>query len=175
MDAPSAPNPESTTTPPGGDVGTTPGTTPPTPWTAQLADESLRAHPGLTRYKDLDSFAKGHLELDKLRNERTGVKPLTEQSTADEIAAYRTAMGIPDKPDAYDLGDLSYPEVATPTEAQMASFRQMAHTLHLTPAQLQGVLKWHSTDTSAQVNAMRDTEITDRRQTDDALKKEHGA
>lgn len=166
-----------TTTPP---VTTPEGTTPPvTPpgatWTATLTDESLRSHQGLAKFKDVDSLAKSYIELDKLRNERTGVKPLTAESTPEEIAAYRTAMGIPEKADGYEVGELAFPEDATPTQEQMGAFRSLAHTLHLTPAQVQGILQWYSQDVSQQWNSLQEARAGEVRTHMDTLTKKYGA
>src|SRR5687767_2761423 len=76
----------------------------PSSWISSLTDESLRGHQGLTKFKDVDSLAKSYVELDKMRNERSGVKPLTPESTPEEITAYRQAMGIPEAPEKYELG-----------------------------------------------------------------------
>src|SRR5262245_60684982 len=98
-------------------AGTAPGSEPTQgaattgPTLFSLIPDDLKASPGLLKFEkaDLPTFAKSYLELDKLRNERTGIKPLAADSTPEDVAAYRKAMGIPEKPDGYEFGELSFP------------------------------------------------------------------
>jgi hypothetical protein len=117
----------------------------PASWVTSLTDESLRTHPGLSKFKDVESLAKSYVELDQLRRDRSGVKPLTETSTPEEVAAYRQAMGVPEAPEKYELGDLEYPEELTPSQEALGEWRNVFHGLHLTAGQAQALMKAHAT------------------------------
>ena len=147
----------------------------PASWMDTLTDEGLRGHQGLTKFKDINGLAKSYVELDKLRNERTGVKPITAESSADEIAAYRQAMGIPDAPEKYEVGELAFPEEATPTQEQLGAFKGIAHSLHLTPAQVQGILQWYSQDISQQWSTIQEAQAAQGREANATLTKKYGA
>lgn len=162
--------------PQGGQGGTSPGTqAATTSWLSTLTDESLRTHPGLQKFTSLDGLAKSYVELDKLRHERSGVKPLTAESTPEEVAAYRQAMGIPEAPEKYELGELSFPEEATPTQEDLGVWRKTFHDLHLTQAQTQGIMQAFALDTSAKWNKIAEAQETQTRETLQALSKKYGA
>lgn len=172
MDAPNNPGTGSVGEP---TTATAPTTETPSPWQASLTDEGLKTHPGLAKFTSLDGLAKSYVELDKLRHERSGVKPLTPESTPEDIAAYRQAMGIPEAPEKYEFGELTFPEAATPTQEQMAAFKGLAHSLHLTPAQANGIMQWYSQDVSSQWNTMQEAQEAQTRETLQALSKKYGA
>jgi hypothetical protein len=175
MDAPPATTPTTPVIPPSGTAGGTLPASPPTPGLS-FTDEGLKSHQALAKFPDLDSLGKGYVELEKKIGERPqGIKPVTAESSPDDITAYRTAMGIPEKPDGYEVGPLSFPEAATPTDAQMGAFKGMAHGLHLTPAQVQGILQWYAQDMSAQWTAMDLQRTESNKATMDGLTKKYGA
>jgi hypothetical protein len=165
----------------GGEVGTPPTTqaTPSNPAAMPLEsaifDEALKKDPTVLRYKDVDSALKGLIEANKKIGEKSGIKPLTAESTAEDIAAYRTAMGVPEKPDGYELGNLAYPEDATPTEAQMANWRGVFHQAHLTPAQVQMIMQAHAHETSQQYAELETAQQAESDEAKQALIKKYGA
>ena len=130
MDAPESTSPAQT---PGAssDVGTTPSVETPEapanpaamPLGSALFDESLKTHQGLAKFKDVDALAKSYVELDSMRRERSGVKPLTPESTPEEVTAYRAAMGIPEKPEGYELGELDFPKGRPQQRRRLAALR----------------------------------------------------
>jgi hypothetical protein len=163
-----------------GDVGES-GTFPPPPaidaplFFTSLPDD-LRADPRMQRFAKADnaSMAKTYLELEKKLGER-GIKPLSPESTPEDVIAYRSAMGVPEKPDGYDFGELPYPEAATPTEAQMAGWKKTFHDLHLTPTQVQGIMQAHAREMSQEWNAIDSEREAQNRETMQALTKQYGA
>jgi hypothetical protein len=162
----------------GGEGGQFPGTQAPMTTSAPLVftNEDLRSHQGLTKFRDVDSLGKSYIELERKLGERpTGVKPLSAESTPEEIAAYRQAMGVPEKPDGYELGELSFPEDVAPTQEQLGAFRNLAHELHLTPAQVKGILTWYSEDLSGQWNGLQEARTAELRDNLSVISKKYGA
>ena len=135
-------SPPPATAPEGGAVPMTAGAAPPSLF-ASLTDDGLRGHQGLAKFKDahVNTFAKSYIELDKLRNERSGVKPLTAESTPDEIAAYRQAMGVPEAPEKYELGELGFPDEFAPTQESLAQWQKTFHSAHMTNEQVKAVME----------------------------------
>lgn len=148
------------------------------PLGSALYDAGLKSHQGLAKFKDVDALAKSYVglesEIGALRRDRTGVSPLSAESTPDQIAAYRAAFGIPEKADGYEAGEPDYPEEATPTAERMASFREMAHRLHYTPEQFRQTLAWHAQETSEQWNAINEAREAQHEATKDHLIKKYG-
>lgn len=75
-----------------------------TTWRDSLPDE-LKNDATLGKYSDIPNLAKAHVELQKLLGQKGGgiQKPGTNAS-ADEIKAFREALGIPTDVTKYDLG-----------------------------------------------------------------------
>lgn len=92
-------------------------------WMAQLSDD-LKAHEALEPYRDgdLSAFTQAHIEtlgkvteLDGSNQELTGkvtdlegklansIPKLGENATDEEVAAFRTALGVPAKPEDYEF------------------------------------------------------------------------
>jgi hypothetical protein len=135
---------------------TTPTTTPTTTasWTSMLSDEALRNDPTVMRYKTPDEAAKGLIEANKMLGQRPqGITPLTPESTPEQVAAYRKAMGIPETPDGYQVATPTYPEGVTRSDEQMAAFRALAHEIHLTPSQLEKIFAFDAQRVASDLDA----------------------
>jgi hypothetical protein len=162
--------------------GAAPGDTAPKP-PALLFDhlpDEMRGEAGLKKFEkaDLQTFAKSYIELDKLRNDRSGVKPLTPESTPEDITAYRQAFGIPEKADEYQFSDATmqtFPEAVTPTQADLSGFRELAHQIHLTPAQLNEIMTWYGTDTAKKWEALTQQQDQANSATWETMRKKYGA
>lgn len=72
-------------------------------WRDTLPDD-LKADPTLSKYSDISNLAKAHIELQKKFGQKGVFKPAAGAS-ADEIKAFREALGIPTDPEKYDMGD----------------------------------------------------------------------
>lgn len=99
----------------------------------------------LDRYSDGKAFVKAHKELvDKLASgELKTAKKLPENPTPEQIADYRKANGIPEKPDGYDI---QFPVGFTPDEATKATleeYRAFAHANHIPPNLVKGQVNWY--------------------------------
>jgi hypothetical protein len=150
----------------GGDPTRPAGSPPASSWRDSITDESLRGHQGLTKFKDVDSLAKSYVELDKLRNERSGVKPLTAESTPDEIAAYRQAMGVPEAPEKYELGELGFPDDFAPTQESLAQWQKVFHTAHMNNDQVKAVMEAYAYQMSQGQEALEDERRAEAAATD---------
>lgn len=54
-------------------------------------------------FKDLDGLVKSTRDTEKALREKGGIKVPGEDAKPEEIAAYRTAIGVPDKPEGYEV------------------------------------------------------------------------
>jgi hypothetical protein len=106
-------------------------------WRAGLPEE-LRDAAALKKFNDPGALAKSYVELEKKIGQR-GVTVPGEGAAPEEIAAYRKALGVPEKPDGYGLKvPEGVPEHAW-NEASGTLLSNWAHDLALTPAQAQGL------------------------------------
>jgi hypothetical protein len=108
-----------------------------------LPPEMEKAKATLANYQDFQTLANSHLDLLRISREKGGVKPLTPESTPEEVASFRKAMGIPDKPYEFPKPD-KLPDGVTWNDDMAKSFGQWAQENNLNPAQAKGVLDLHA-------------------------------
>jgi hypothetical protein len=144
------------------------------PLESALFDAELKNNEWLKRYKTVDSVAKGLIELNKFRNERSGVKPLSAESTPEDIAAFRGAMGVPEKPDGYTWQGVEFPEDIAPSEEQFSHWRQVFHEAHLAPAQVQKIMEAFASEQSRNYLALEEAEKAELTDADRAFAKRYG-
>lgn len=117
------------------------------PWTNHLP-ETLRELPALTKYKTLEDFANGHLNMAKLVGKKGLSKP--DGTDAAAMEEYWTAVGRPKDPSEYEFkipmtDDGSEPKFAI-DDAMMVDAKQRMHKLGLSKEQFQGVMEAYGED-----------------------------
>lgn len=128
-----------------------------------LVREDMKGHKSQWDY--LQSVWKTRDELsEKLKGYEGHVKPLTKDSTPEEVAAYKKALGIPDRPEDYKL-DIEDEEIAK-------DVREIAAKLYLTPAQAQELARQHVALAEAYEKQRQEQVLKERDATINALKKE---
>jgi len=132
-------------------------------WRATLPPE-LQLEKSLERYKDPGALAKAYLEAEK----RIGAPqtPPAPDAPAEQHAAYRKRMGLPESPDKYEL---TLPKAKEGTdfswdEGWIARLKERFHAAHAPPKALQAAIDtfheyMHSTyDTVRGQQAQRENE-----------------
>jgi hypothetical protein len=117
----------------------------PRPWMTGLTTEQ-KANADLvktlSRYeKGIPDLAKAVVDLEQKVGNAVVVPG--EKATLEERAAYRKAMGVPDKPEDYKLEDLKLPIPKEILAKIDKSLKETAHGLNLTPTQVNGLRSWH--------------------------------
>lgn len=105
-------------------------------WRAALPPE-LRDAPSITKFNDPVALARSYTELESLIGRKGLVVPKEGDPPAVH-AAYRQALGIPEKPDGYEIKVEGAPEAVWNAETGKV-LASWAHELGLTPAQAQGL------------------------------------
>jgi hypothetical protein len=144
---------------------------PPNDWRATLPPE-IRDAPSVTKFQDVGALAKSYIEAEKLIG-RKGVIVPSENATAEEQAAFRAALGVPESADAYGLKAPEGVPEGVWSEDNAKAFAAAAHKLGLTPAQAQGIAAWQAARV-AEMAASAGLEA-DGRTWEDTLKTEWGA
>jgi hypothetical protein len=102
-------------------------------WTSATTKE-LRADPRFndyaSKFKSVDDVVKSAMELESKAGSMVSIPG--EKSTPEERAAYYERMGVPKEPDGYEFE--KDPSIEY-DEADLASFKALAHELHLSQDQ----------------------------------------
>ena len=146
----------------------------PTGWREQVAGEDQKLLERVGRYaspKDVFNAlvaAQNKISSGELR------PALGKNATAEEIAAYRKELGIPEKPGGYSLDLGAGFVVADDDKPLIDTFLQAAHSQNMTPAQTQGALRAYY-EIQEQAEAERSRRDEESRTTaEDALRTEWG-
>lgn len=114
---------------------------PETDWRDTVADADLRKQ--LDRYNSIEDLTRHNLAL--RRRLSRAVTPPDEDAGDEELAEFRSRMGVPDSPDDYQYDaprDLPDYLADAAGDEEMAEIFETAHGLGLTQAQLSGLLDW---------------------------------
>lgn len=108
------------------------------PWTAQVRKDLIG--PELAD-KDLNDFVSSYKTLSQEKAELEGklkeaVFPPKEGASETEVQAFRKALGVPEKPEEYDLKAEGVPA------AEVEALKQFAIKNHLTRAQTAELFSW---------------------------------
>jgi hypothetical protein len=147
-------------------------TSAPPDWRASLPDD-LRAAPSLTKFADPAALAKGYVEAEKLISRKGAVVP-KEGDPPEVLAAWRAAVGVPEKPEDYSL---SAPE-GVPAEVwdgeRATAFAGLAHELGLSPAQAKSIAEWAAKDRAGELAKFTSGIEADGRPMEEHLRGEWG-
>ena len=114
------------------------------PWSevvAGITDEKVREFAG--QHTGLEEFAKRALGLRQAASQREGWVKLPAKDASDEDrAAYRKAMGIPDRPEDYGIVAPAGKEAMLGTPEEVGAFARLAHGLGLTREQVQSLTQF---------------------------------
>lgn len=109
------------------------------PWST--LSEDLRDNPVVTRHKDVESLVREHIGAQELIG-RKGVIPPGSWEDDEDVKRFYQQLGVPEKPDGYDLSKLEVGENWDPElQNQMV---QAMHGLGLTERQVSGILGHYS-------------------------------
>ncbi len=106
-------------------------------------DDGIRQDPSLTRYKNVNELAKGHISL----NTKIGAKGIiipNKDAPQEEIDAYYNAQGRPETSEGYVLNKPEglHESVVTTPESEK-DYKGVAHKLGLTATQADGLNAWY--------------------------------
>jgi hypothetical protein len=125
-------------------------------WTSKLPEELGDYRNGLAKFKTVADFAKSYQGLEqKLGSNAKMVAIPDDKSKPEEVAEYRKAMGIPEKPEDYKLMPEKFPEGVTPWPKELiAPFETIAHKFNVPPAAMKAFMeeniRQHVMSTAAQ-------------------------
>lgn len=143
-------------------------------WRAFLSDGDADALKFLGRYQSAGSAMKGFKKLNDEFKSGKFIKPLDENSTDEEKAAFRTAMDVPDKPEAY-TEKLPDGLVIGPDDKPLVDqFVKSMHEANAPKGVVHAALSAYYDIVDAQVEAEDTANKQARQVTEDALRDEWG-
>lgn len=137
-------------------------------WRAPIKDEKLRDHAG--RFTSLDALVEANLNYRK--DFSKAIMPLTEDSTDEQVAAYRKATGVPETVDGYEFSVPEGHELTDADKAFQASAAEMFHKFNISAETAKGLNEWWNEATAATMQAQIDADKQYADETEAALKKE---
>jgi hypothetical protein len=138
-------------------------------WLDKLPSDLDPYKPTLAKYRDFNSLAKSHGELQQLLGKKSSAVNLPgEKSTPEEIAAFRKAFGVPEKSEEYSFKPEKLPDGVSWDDNSAKQFAAIAHKHHI-PAAAMRELAAHQVAMeearSQEVFRQMETELSNGRQT----------
>ena len=114
----------------------------PEDWREQMAGGDEKFLAALKRYKTPAAYAKAGFDAQQKIRSGEFKRPLADDATPEEKAAWRKEMGLPENPEDYkiDLGEFVPGEADQPI---IEDFTKVAHGLDLPPDHVNKVLQWY--------------------------------
>lgn len=112
----------------------------PPAWMAQLPSD-LKADQSLTKFATIGDLGKSYKELEGKLG-KVAVLP-DEKASAEEWAAYRKAIGIPEKPEDYKLEKVQLPKPLELDPKAVTEYLALAHKLNMTSEQVKAIHTWY--------------------------------
>jgi hypothetical protein len=140
-------------------------------WRERLAAGDDKAAKQLARYGSPEDIWKKARSLEA-RLTSGELKPtLPKNATVEELSEYRKAVGIPDKPDAYDLKGLTIDES---DKGLMSHVLSAAHSANMTPDQTKAIASvWPKIKQEA-FQAQHERDVKLKTESEDSLRGEWG-
>lgn len=147
-------------------------------WRQHIAGEDKEALKTLERFADPGAMFKSYNELrTKLsKGELKGNVPFPDKGTPEEQAAWRKEMGVPEKPEAYDLTLANGVVIGEEDKPLVDEFLKFAHANHTAPAAVKKTLEWFLGDYREGMEEKAAAAKAQRKQAaEDVLRKDWGA
>jgi hypothetical protein len=110
--------------------------------------------------------------MEKLISQKT-IKPLSDNPTADELAKYREAWGIPATVDKYDVKfDEKYKNIIQ--EGDINDFKKFAHENNIPPKLAEQLIHWQAERTQKTIGELQQQQQNNMVESQNALKTEWG-
>lgn len=142
-------------------------------WRVRMAEGDEKIAKMVSRYSSEAALAKAHYSLRQKMSEgmipKLGANPKPE-----EIAAFRKAMGVPEKPEEYKVSLQGYAEMDERGKALVEDFRSKAHGLMLPPEKASELAAWYMGRIEAEKQQLNEHAHQKRQETEDTLRTEWG-
>lgn len=146
-------------------------------WQEKLGAEFENDKSMLASYGDLDTVLKSLAENKRKAREKAGAKPITAESTPEQVKEFRQIFGIPEEPYKFDEPE-KLPDGVEWRDDRMSKFGQWAHEKNLTPAQAKDAMGLYMEFVAEDAASMKKAQSEQHRQwveaEKEALETEYG-
>lgn len=127
-----------------------------------------------SKFKTIDGALKSYANLEKSLGSANKVPVPGANSTPEEIALFRSKIGVPDKPEGYEIKTPADLPVELWNPEHVKGFQAEAHKLGLTPTQAAGIAAWQAQQLGTDYKAQMETINGVKTAAEAALAKEWG-
>lgn len=143
-------------------------------WRDLMAGDDGKVRKLLDRYASPQAAANALMDFRKKESTGLLTKPLGDNPTDEELADYRSALGIPEKASDYNT-EFDGVVYGDDDKAIIGDFLEYAHKANYTPAQVEAGLKWYNAFQEKELADQADADATTVDKTIDELRLEYGA
>jgi len=97
----------------------------------------------LARFASPDNVLASYLDLERKMSQGSLKPTLADGATDEEVASFRKAWGIPEKPEEYGIAFPEGIDVTDADKADLSEFAAAAHKMHVPTAQAKGLADWY--------------------------------
>jgi hypothetical protein len=115
----------------------------PEDWRQKMAGDDTKVLERLQRFTDPSGVLKWATEAEKKINSGLLKRGLPEGASADEVAAYRKEIGIPDKAEEYPVEPPKEVTVSEADKPVLDAFKKFAHENAIEPKVAQNLANWY--------------------------------
>lgn len=144
-------------------------------WRKDYAGEDAKMLARLERYQSPKAALDALIAAQNKISAGELVKPLPDNPTAEELTAWRTQNGIPEKAEGYLEKLPDGIVVGEDDKPILNSFLERIHKMNADPKLAQEAVKWYYDFQEEQVAARTQKDASDKQSTEDALRADMGA
>lgn len=143
-------------------------------WRKHYAKDDEKTLKRLARFSSPKAVIDALFEAQKKISAGEIERPLPENPTEQELADWRKAKGIPEKPDGYfeELPDGLV--IGEEDQEVFKSFAEKMHGLNVEPKVMQEVVRWYNEFSEAKIEELAEKDATSKAAAEELLKDEWG-
>lgn len=143
-------------------------------WRELYAKDDEKVAKRLERYSSPEAALDAHLALLNRINSGEFLPKYPKGGKEDEVAKWRSEVGIPEKPDGYELALRNGVVPGEEDQEIINAFKEVAHAANFTPDQVNQAVSWWYDTQEQQVQARYDEDERIREEIEDKLRLEWG-
>lgn len=146
----------------------------PDDWREKLAGEDDKFLKQLKRLSSPEGLAKKTRSLEQKLSSGEYKRVLPEGATDEQVAEWRKEVGIPDKPDGYEMPKISGFEWSDDDKAIAKTYFEKVHGKNASPEVVSASMEWYAELQQQTEAKVYEADVKNKEETEDALRAEWG-